>query len=387
MSLVKHAQTEKQLAANRRNIQLAHGPVTDQGWERIRAAHLRHGFYAEGEEVALRALGEDPEHFRQLLQALWQDHEPRGVTEEWLVFRLGRAIWLMNRADRMLEGSILRQAEELNSARPDRLHARMMRLTITAQSLERLADGVAQDYYVTDETELQMMKNLQQEGILQEQGEIAVALFYRLRTPVSDENGEDEYEKAKRVVAQVKEIFGVGMASEPRPSPSGTAGAAGPDDETPPEQRKRLTNPERYPYILPEEWEARERPRQLLENLLKRLAAQCRAQRKGLIKESVNGPSLCERAAEVAPTHPEALLMRRILDANFREVRRVTRLLLEIQRARSRSDAVRVLKGEVVAESGSGAGGKPQKGEASSCPAGPAPVGAAELNRYVAETK
>jgi len=45
MSLIKkHEVTEKQLAANRRNQRLSHGPVTAEGRERIRAAHLRHGF-------------------------------------------------------------------------------------------------------------------------------------------------------------------------------------------------------------------------------------------------------------------------------------------------------------------------------------------------------
>ena len=64
MSLVKkHEMTEKHLAANRRNQKLCHGPVTAEGRERIRAAHLRHGFYAQAEEAALRALGEDPAQY------------------------------------------------------------------------------------------------------------------------------------------------------------------------------------------------------------------------------------------------------------------------------------------------------------------------------------
>ena len=62
MSLVKKLNlSEKQLAANRRNQKLSHGMLTAKGRERIRAAHLRHGFRANAEGVALQALGEDPE--------------------------------------------------------------------------------------------------------------------------------------------------------------------------------------------------------------------------------------------------------------------------------------------------------------------------------------
>ena len=52
--------------------------LTDEGRERIRAAHLRHGFYAQAEEVALRALGEDPAQFQELLEGLWGTYNPAG---------------------------------------------------------------------------------------------------------------------------------------------------------------------------------------------------------------------------------------------------------------------------------------------------------------------
>ena len=88
----------------------------------------------------------------------------------------------------------------------------------------------------------------------------------------------------------------------------------------------------RYPNITAAEWEARERPRQLLENILTRQVETCEAQRKALVKESVKGPSPYERAAEIAPLHPHALLMRRMQDNHFREARRVTNLLLKLKR-------------------------------------------------------
>ena len=61
MPLIKRRETtEKQLAANRRNQQLCNEVLTDAGRERIRAAHLRHGFYARDVEVSMCALGKTP---------------------------------------------------------------------------------------------------------------------------------------------------------------------------------------------------------------------------------------------------------------------------------------------------------------------------------------
>jgi hypothetical protein len=51
-------------------------------------------------------------------------------------------------------------------------------------------------------------------------GEIALALFYQLQAPGTGEDGLDEWEKARRVVAQVKEIFGIGMSPEFAPQAS-----------------------------------------------------------------------------------------------------------------------------------------------------------------------
>ncbi len=212
MSLVKkHKLSEKQLAANRRNQKLCHVPVTPEGRERIRDAHLRHGFYAQAEEVAMRALGEDPGHFQELLAGLWEEYKPAGISQEGLVIRLARATWLMNRADRMQEGYAVRQALEVSSGRQDRLHARMMRLKMTAESLGRLVQSVAHEYYVTSREDLEKMKNLHQEGVLLEMGEIALALFYQLQAPGTGEDGIDPNERSRRALAKIKEIFALGV--------------------------------------------------------------------------------------------------------------------------------------------------------------------------------
>jgi hypothetical protein len=328
----KPTMTPEKISANRRNGRHWHGPPTPEVRERIRAALLRHGFDLQAEEVAMRALGENPAGFQELLEALWETYRPTDAAQEGLVIRLARATWLLNRADRMQEGYALRQAREVNSGRQDRLHATMMRLKMTAESLERLAQAVARKHYVTTPEDLEKMKNLHQEGVVKEMGEIALALFYQLQAPGTGEDGLDPMESARRVVAQVKEIFGIGT-KPPYPPPAKVT----PDSRQVEEGQQDANvaeekNDQQYPSITAAEWEARERPRQLLENILKRQVEICEEQRKALLRESVKGPSPYERAAEIAPTHPNALLMRRTQDSCFREVRRVTNLLLKLKR-------------------------------------------------------
>ena len=106
MSLVKKPEmTKKKVAANRRNQNLCNAPLTDERRERIRAALRRFGYNVQAEEIAMRALGEDPADFQELLEALWEEWNPAGSLQEGVVIRLARSMWLANRADRSQEGA------------------------------------------------------------------------------------------------------------------------------------------------------------------------------------------------------------------------------------------------------------------------------------------
>jgi hypothetical protein len=356
MSLVKSPKmTEKKVVANERNRKLSHPPVTDGRRERIGAALLRFGFNAQAEETAMRALGEDPAHFQELLEVLWEEWNPAGGSQEGVVIALGRALWLMNRAARMQEGYAVRQAQEASSGRDDRVHARIMRLKMTEERVRRLAEAVADEHYVTTRADLERMKNLHEEGTWKDMSETALALFYQLQPPGTGEDGIDPDEQSRRAVRRIKEIFGLTPEDAPppirmpgygppgvcpqdapadvapalSPAPAGLPANSGqvPVGTTPPAEKDP-----RYPNITAAEWEAREKPRQLLENLLWRQVEACEAQRKAARQESRKGPSPYERAAEIAPTHPNAQAMRRMQDSNLREVRRLTNLLLKLKR-------------------------------------------------------
>ena len=192
------------------------------------------------------------------------------------------------------------------------------------------------------------MKKLHQEGVAGEMGEIAMDLFYQLQEPGTDKDGVSEEEKYRGVVNSIRSIFGIGEIESPvamlTPAgermvvrPEGYEEADGPPEG---EEGEDSEKDDRYPKITEEDWKARERARKLLRNILTRQAEACEAQRKALLKESLAGPSPYELAAEIAPAHADALLMRRMQDANMREVRRLTNLLLKIKRRERKMEAL-----------------------------------------------
>jgi hypothetical protein len=356
MSLVKKpSMTEQKIAANRSNGSQSLGPATEEGMQHSATARLRHGLYAKAQESALLGLGEDPARFEELLAGLCEEFAPLGVLQERLVNRLARVLWLVERADRSLEGEVERRARTAEKGRDNRIHARMMRLKMTAETLRSLARSVACWHYVTTPEDLEVMKKLHHAGVAGEMGEIALDLLYQLQEPGTDKDGVDENEKRRGVVNSIRSIFGLGNIETPVAmlTPSGEemvvypegykdgAGTAG--DEEGDDSEKD----DRYPRITGEDWKARERARKLLRNILTRQVEACETQRKDLLRESLAGPSPYELAAEISPGHAEALLTRRIQDANMREVRRLTNLLLKLNRRRHKMEAPEVTDAEV----------------------------------------
>jgi len=373
--------TEKRVASSQANGRRSHGPASRGGRARIREANTRHGFYSPAEAVALACLGEDPADLERLRANLSGDLEAPSALEVELAEHLVQVVWRWKRAGRGQEGYALRLAKDANLTREDRLHAQMMRLKITAETLRRLAQAVAREDYFTTREDLETMKNLQQEGAVKEVGEIALALFCQLQKPGTDADGFDVEEQSRRAANRLRAIFGLGpqetdfvLVPSPQQLSQQRACAAAanvtPASSRPPgsqqnagatlraqqdagatlrSQQVRLVDPEGVPRnpeigeagpteaeedeslnLSPEE-EARERARQLLENILRRQRELCETQRKAILKESMAGPSPYERAAEIALAHPHAALMQRMEESSFRQIWRIATLLLKIE--------------------------------------------------------
>jgi hypothetical protein len=147
MSLVKKPEmTEENLAAHRANGAHSHGAVTPEGKARVAAANLRHGFYAQAQNGALTALGEDPEEYADLMNSL-ENNLVEGLEAE-LKQRIGDTLWRMKRAARMQNGLALKRikaAQEIQkvTTMPQRLraHENLERYEDLATALRRRGNG------------------------------------------------------------------------------------------------------------------------------------------------------------------------------------------------------------------------------------------------------
>ena len=364
MSLVKKAiMTEKKAAASRRNGNLSSGPASPEGKARVGAAQLRHGFFAKAEDATLRSFGEDPAELEELLSGLHEEFAPSSSLQKRLVKRLAQVLLSMDRSHRAQEGQALRRARQAGSGRDNRLHARLIRLKMAAETFRTLARSVNHRHYMTAREDWEMMKDLHQRGVTGEMSAIAIDLFFQLRQPGANEEEASEAEKARSKMELFKSIFGLNQilpptgqaatAEAPR-APEGPAAEVevnGPPDE----EDHDSQHDDEYPDISHDEWIARERARKLLKNILIRQAEFCESERKTPLKELLEGPSPYELAAEIAPDHAEAWVVRRTQDANLREVRRLTSLLLRIKRQeRKQEDAEGPMEPETQRERESG---------------------------------
>jgi hypothetical protein len=121
MSLIqKPPMTDKNRTAHQRNGRQSRGAATAAGKERSRAAHLRHGFYSQQREEALRALGEDPAELAALIASTRDEWRPTSDFQERLTERMARLWWRTERAERMQESLIARELQEHQKRRHER---------------------------------------------------------------------------------------------------------------------------------------------------------------------------------------------------------------------------------------------------------------------------
>jgi len=283
MSLVKKPTlTPRRLAANRSNGRLSCGAVTAEGIERMRAANLRHGFYSQMQGEALRALGEDPAEFEHLLESLMATWEPADHFQTRLVDRLARALWRMERGDRIQESMAIAQLERMD-ANVERL-AREARAEYEekVRRLKFLTAAVAQEEYFTGLEEIKLFDDIygsQPEGRPEE----IFVLLYRL--------------------------------VKPRPPDSKPA-----DDEPTP-----------IAEIPVAEGRERREARKELQDLLSQEVQAFKEARSERGDELVETTSPYYRDMMMAPFHSRAALMARMEESSFRQVERITNLLFKLQ--------------------------------------------------------
>jgi hypothetical protein len=112
------ATTPARLEANRRNARRSTGPRTEAGKHRSRLNALQNGRWAAAlcwSDDSLRALGENPEEFQELLMNLWRADAPGDQLWEQQIEDLARLYWRRQRLERAWE--VLVQGEMETSTR------------------------------------------------------------------------------------------------------------------------------------------------------------------------------------------------------------------------------------------------------------------------------
>ena len=158
MSLTKKRRlTPERLAANQANAQLSHGPVTAEGLERSRQAMVKHGFYSKNALEALRTLGEDPGDFAKLHVALLQTWGPRDGFENRLVEQLARAIWRLQRSDRLQESLAVTQLKRMDARAGRRARRQRALYERKLAGLKALLEAASRAEFATTQIEIDML--------------------------------------------------------------------------------------------------------------------------------------------------------------------------------------------------------------------------------------
>ncbi len=164
MSLTKRpTMTEKRIASSRANGRRSRGARTTEGRARAAAANLRHGFYSPAQGAVLVALGEDPARFEDLLDSLTEIWQPANQMERRLVERLARALWRMERADRIQESLT---AEQLHRSMPKPTLIQIVNRALKdkANKVTSLAAEVSQPGHFTSPEDFQVFDELYGDG-------------------------------------------------------------------------------------------------------------------------------------------------------------------------------------------------------------------------------
>ncbi len=285
MSLIeKQKMTEKNLAAKRTNARKSGGAVTAAGKANSAAARLLHGFYSRSRDEAMIALGEDPREYERLLTSLLEDLRPNAGLEGQIVLRMGRALWRMQRAERMQDG----------------LAAKRVR---SGSQMEQLVTG---------------SRFVRQHELYGRLTTLGTALQHPDYVPSAQEIVDFETGFGDAPSADIQNLFPLlhsfREAALKAPTAVNEPGSIEPMAPTAEEQR-------------------RDSARKELDDALQSVIVQNRMVLDLLMKENDAAHSQANVAALMAPQDKKSELMQRMEDSNLRQLWRLTKLFLMIKRS------------------------------------------------------
>jgi hypothetical protein len=337
MSLLKRLTlTSRKLEANQANARLSRGPVTAEGIERIREAHLHHGFYSKAIGEIIRALGEKPEDFDRLLAALNETWQPASDYELVLIRRLARALWRVERADRIQEAMTVEQAERVSRNLEERAAEAGSRHKRRIAALEKLLEQSRHTglyFTLADLQDIEVLAGSRPKGRV---AEISY-LVWRLMDPA---------DPAARAVAREAMALDKGLAPLSGILEEGQGGAAGPGNIATP---SGSGVPAR---LAPAAGGDRDHLRARLQSLVRQEIETEQADYRRKRDRDAREITPAAMDAALAPTDPKAEFMLRCETAAFRQVKELTELLIRFRQFRtqgSRPDGAPV--GEPAANS------------------------------------
>ena len=134
--------TPAQMTANRLNARLSTGPSTPEGKAAVAQNRTTHGLTGRFAVLAC----EDPEEYRQLVEAYKNEYMPVTPTEHFLVNELAQAQWRLQRAD-AIEAELLNPGDNPTYAGI----ATAFRQSDSMARLDRYAQAARRAYYKAHE--------------------------------------------------------------------------------------------------------------------------------------------------------------------------------------------------------------------------------------------
>ena len=225
MPLIKKpSMTEKNRAAHQRNARQSRGAATPQGQERSRAAHLRHGFYSQERDEALRALGEDPADLAALIDAAHQEWRPATPFQAGLSEWLARLLWRMQRAERIQESLVAGKVLQRTKHRHDLTVELQKKFNDRTGILRLLKNNASDPRFYTPRYYFQVFCRIFGEPTEDSLGDI-LDLMHRLRKPPS------WAEQSEKATAPPDALGSPSAPNAERPAEGGAEAAADSADD------------------------------------------------------------------------------------------------------------------------------------------------------------